>query len=89
MPKITQIVKTYATHEEATFKAVTKAHSTATSFQITPEVLNDQATFEKFEQVQAQLATLDNVLSQYEAHCSPVVEQDRAGRHRGLCGASC
>jgi len=50
--KIAKIVKTYATHEEATFKAVTKACSAATSLQIAPEVLNDPAAFEKFQQVQ-------------------------------------
>jgi LemA protein len=57
VPKIAQIVKAYATHEEATFEAVTKARAAATSFQITPEVLNDPAAFEKFQQVQGQLSS--------------------------------
>lgn len=57
VPKIAQIVKAYATHEEATFEAVTKARSAATSFQITPEVLNDPAALEKFQQVQGQLSS--------------------------------
>ncbi|AIY43397.1 LemA family protein [Collimonas arenae] len=57
VPKIAQIVKAYAVHEESTFEAVTKARSAATSFQITPEVLNDPAAFEKFQQVQGQLSS--------------------------------
>lgn len=57
VPKIAQIVKAYATHEEATFEAVTKARAAATSFQITPEVLNDPAALEKFQQVQGQLSS--------------------------------
>jgi LemA protein len=57
VPKIAQIVKAYAVHEESTFEAVTKARSAATSFQITPEVLNDPAALEKFQQVQGQLSS--------------------------------
>ena len=38
-------------------KAVAKARSAATSFQITPEVLNDPAALEKFQRVQDQLSS--------------------------------
>lgn len=38
-------------------KAVAKARSAATSFQITPEVLNDPAALEKFQRVQGQLSS--------------------------------
>lgn len=57
VPKIAQIVKAYAVHEESTFEAVTKARAAATSFQITPEVLNDPEAFNKFQKVQGELSS--------------------------------
>ncbi|MFC5472690.1 LemA family protein [Paraherbaspirillum soli] len=57
VPKIAQIVKAYAVHEEGTFEAVTKARSAATSFQITPEVLTNPEAFNKFQQVQGELSS--------------------------------
>ncbi|WP_019519517.1 LemA family protein [Moraxella boevrei] len=55
IPNLVKVVAQYAQHEQATLTQVTQARSAATSIQVTPEVLNDPASFQRFQQAQDQL----------------------------------
>ena len=69
IPNLVNTVKGYASHEKETFEAVTRARAAATSFQITPEVLNNPAAFQKFQQVQGELSSaLSRLMAVSEAY---------------------
>jgi LemA protein len=69
IPNLVNTVKGYAAHEKETLEAVTRARAAATSFQITPDVLNNPAAFQKFQQVQGELSSaLSRLMAVSEAY---------------------
>src|SRR3954470_11609163 len=69
VPSLVATVKGFAAQEERVLVEVTEARAKATSIQATPELINDPAAFQKFQQSQNQLtATLKTLLSTTEAY---------------------
>ena len=57
IPNLVQTVKGYAAHEKETFMAVTEARAKVGQMSISPEVLNNPAAFQQFQQAQGALSS--------------------------------
>jgi len=55
IPNLVETVKGFAAQERTVLEEVTKARASATSIQATPELVNDPAAFQKFQEAQNQL----------------------------------
>lgn len=57
VPNLVNVVKGYAAHEKDVLTQVTEARSQVGAIQATPELINDEAAFAKFQQVQSQMSS--------------------------------
>lgn len=57
IPNLVNTVRGFAAQEEKVLVGVTEARSRATSIQLTPELVNDPAAFQRYQQVQGQLTS--------------------------------
>ena len=55
IPNLVKVVERYAQHEQATLTQVTQARSQATTINVSADVLNDPAAFQRYQQAQDQL----------------------------------
>ena len=57
VPNLVKVVKGYASHEQEVLEGVTEARSRAGSITVTPELLNDEAAFARFQRAQGALTS--------------------------------
>jgi LemA protein len=69
IPNLVSTVKGYASHESSVLEAVTASRAQVGSLRVTPEILNNAAEFQKFQQAQASLSgALSRLLAVAEAY---------------------
>jgi LemA protein len=57
VPNLVNVVKGYATHEKEVLEAVTASRAKVGSLQVTPELVNDEKAFAKFQSAQGELTS--------------------------------
>lgn len=57
IPNLVATVQGYAAHEKAVLTQVTEARANVAGIKATPELLNDEAAFAKFQQAQAEMSS--------------------------------
>ncbi len=57
VPNLVNVVKGYAAHEKAVFIEVTEARAKVGAIQATPELINDEQAFARFQAAQAQMTS--------------------------------
>ena len=57
VPNLVNVVKGYAAHEKEVFIKVTEARAKVGSIQATPELINDEQAFAKYQKAQAELTS--------------------------------
>ena len=57
VPNLVNVVKGYAAHEKEVLTQVTEARARVGSIQATPELINDEQAFAKFQKAQAQMSS--------------------------------
>jgi len=57
IPNLVNTVKGYASHEKDVFTSVTNARSKVGAIQATPELINDEAAFKKFNAAQSEMSS--------------------------------
>ena len=56
IPNLVSVVQGYAAHEKEVLTKVTEARASVAGMKVTPELINDEAAFAKFQKVQAELS---------------------------------
>lgn len=57
VPNLVNVVKGYAAHEQSVLAQVTEARAKVGSLQVTPELINDEQAFARFQQAQGELSS--------------------------------